>query len=261
MKTVIIPVDFSETSLNAARYAAEMLSGKKDASIILFNLYTHDDEYDLAGYYLTSLKTELLEKGDKEIECIREKGDDLIDSLERLAYQKTATLIVMGITGKSPLKQVLIGSNTLKITERDVCPVLIVPTQAKFNGIKNVGLASDFKDVETITPVTYIKAVLDFFKPKLHIVNVNSEIHVALNEELKEERAWMEKQFIKYNPEFYFISTFDFHETIEQFVMDQNIDIIITVPRNHAFHNNVFKASATKKLVFHSTIPVLAAHE
>jgi hypothetical protein len=27
MKTVIIPVDFSETALNAARYAAEMLSG------------------------------------------------------------------------------------------------------------------------------------------------------------------------------------------------------------------------------------------
>jgi Universal stress protein family. len=35
MKTVIIPVDFSETALNAARYAAEMLSGKPDASIIL----------------------------------------------------------------------------------------------------------------------------------------------------------------------------------------------------------------------------------
>src|SRR6185436_4289615 len=168
MKTVIIPVDFSETALNAARYAAEMLSGKPDASIILFNLYQHDDEFETAGHYLDSLKNELLGKGDKEIDCIREKGNDLVDSLERLAYQKAATLIVMGITGKSPLRQALIGSNTLKITMRDVCPVLIVPAQAKFNGINNVALASDFKDVEDITPVTYLKSVLDFFKPNLH---------------------------------------------------------------------------------------------
>ena len=261
MKTVIIPVDFSETALNAARYAAEMLSGKPDANIILYNLYRHDSEYEMSGTYLESLRNELLRKGDKEIECVREKGDDLVDSLERLAYQKSATLVVMGITGKSPVQQALIGSNTLKIAMRDVCPVLIVPAQATFKGINNVALASDFKNVEEITPVTYLKAVLDFFKPNLHIVNVNSEIHVALNEELKEERAWLLKQFSEYNPEFYFITTFDFHETIEQFVQDKNIDIVITVPRNHSFYDSVFKSSTTKKLAFHSSIPVLAAHE
>jgi len=261
MKTVIIPVDFSETALNAARYAAGMLSEKPDASIILYNLYHHDDEYVTAGHYLDSLKTELLAKGDREIECIREKGSDLIDSLERLAYQKSATLIVMGITGKTGTRQALIGSNTLKIAMRDVCPVLIVPAQATYSGIRNVALASDFKNVESITPVTYLKAVLDFFKPQLHIVNVNSEIHVALNEELREERAWLADQFSEYNPEFYFITTFDFHETIEQFVQDKNIDVVITVPRNHGFYDSVFKSSNTKKLAFHSSIPVLAAHE
>ena len=261
MKTVIIPVDFSETALNAARYAAGMLSGKADAKIILYNLYHHDDEFETAGHYLDSLKSELLGKGDKEIECVREKGDDLVDALERLAYQKSATLIVMGITGKSAMKQALIGSHTLKIAMRDVCPVLIVPAQATFRGISNVALASDFKNVEEITPVTYLKAVLDFFKPQLHIVNVNSEIHVALNEELKEERAWLAEQFSEYNPEFYFITTFDFHETIEQFIQDKNIDIVINVPRNHGFYDSVFKQSSTKKLAFHSSIPVLAAHE
>jgi len=90
---------------------------------------------------------------------------------------------------------------------------------------------------------------------------VNSEIHVALNEELKEERAWLAEQFAEYNPEFYFITTFDFEETIEQFVQDKNIDIVINVPRNHSFYDSVFKHSSTKRLAFHSSIPVLAAHE
>lgn len=261
MKKVIIPVDFSETSLNAARYAANMLSGKQDAHIILYNLYEDEDDYDTSRAYLESLKNELLEKGDKEIEIMLEEGDDLIDSLERLSYQTTATMVVMGITGKSKLKQRIIGSNTLKLAERDVCPVLIVPPHAEYKGINNVALASDFRDVESITPVSYLKAVLDFFKPNLHIVNVNSEIHVALTEELKEEREFFANTFSEYNPEFYFITTFDFHETIEQFVQDKNIDMVITVPRNHSFYDSAFKSSATKKLAFHSSIPVLAAHE
>lgn len=261
MKTVIIPIDFSETSLNAGHYAAEMLRDKMDAHIVLYHLYTDDDEYAVAWHHMEGLKKEMVWQGDNDVEIMMEKGDDLIESLERLAYQKRATLVVMGITGKSPLKQALIGSNTLKLAQRDVCPVLIVPPDAKFRGIKNVALASDFKNVEAITPVTYIKAVLEFFKPKLHIVNVNSEIHVALSEELKLERAFFAATFSEYDPEFYFITTFDFEDTIEQFTSDKNIDMVITVPRNHSFYDSVFKGSSTKKLAFHSVVPVLAAHE
>lgn len=260
MKTVIIPVDFSETSLNAARYAAQMLSGKQNTHIILYNLYQQDEEYDTAGNYLESLKKELEWKGDKDIECVREKGDDLIDSLERLAYQKTATLIVMGITGKSGLKKAFIGSNTLKIAERDVCPVLIIPPDAKFSGIKNVALASEMKEVETTTPALHINNVLEMFNARLHIVNVDSTIHVALTEEKKKEREKIKKLFKKFSPEFYFIGTSDFTDTIEQFAADQSIDMIITVPHYHNFYGKVFGGSNTKKLVYHSSVPVMAAY-
>lgn len=261
MKTVIIPIDFSETSLNAARYAAEMLSGKEDASIILYHMFEDEDEEQTAKEYLESLKKELLQKGDKDIQIEMERGDDVVDCLEKLSYQKKATLVVMGITGKSKIKQVFVGSNTLKLAERDVCPVLIIPPSAKFTQINNVVLASDFKDVENVTPVTYLKAVLDFFKPKLHIVNVNSEIHVALNDELIREREWLKTNLSDYDPEFYFITTFDIKDTIQQFVEDKNIDMIISLPRNHSFFQSVFKKSTTKDLAFHSSIPVLAAHE
>ncbi len=260
MKTVIIPVDFSETSLNAARFAAQMFSDKPNTHILLYHFYNKDDEYDTARNYLDSLKTELEWTGDKDTETMLEKGDDFIDSLERLAYQKSATLIIMGITGKSALRQALIGSNTLKIAEKDVCPVLIVPPDAKFKGINNVALASEFKDVDTVTPVFHITAVLELFNAKLHIVNVDSEIHVALTAEKKKERGKMLELFKKFNPEFYFIGTSEFTDTIEQFATDQNIDMIITVPHYHSFYGKVFGGSTTKKLVYHSTVPVMAAY-
>ncbi|MBS1654750.1 MAG: universal stress protein, partial [Bacteroidetes bacterium] len=39
MKTVIVPVDFSETSLNAARYAVQLLTGHYGVNMILLSVY------------------------------------------------------------------------------------------------------------------------------------------------------------------------------------------------------------------------------
>jgi hypothetical protein len=50
-------------------------------------------------------------------------------------------------------------------------------------------------------------------------------------------------------------------DTVQTFVADKNIDILVTVPRNHSFFGNLFKTSKTKQLVYESTIPILAAHE
>jgi nucleotide-binding universal stress UspA family protein len=262
MKDVIIPVDFSETSLNAARYAADMLSGKPDAHVILYNMFTDQDESETAGKYLESLKAELLQKGVADnIECIKEYGENLIDCLGRLAHQKSAELIVMGISEKDEWQQLFTGSNTLKMTDQNVCPVMIVPYVSKYSGINNIALTSDFKDVEATTPVLAIKTILQMFNASLHIVNVDNEHYVALTEEYLAERGKMLNMFEEFNPEFYFIGMNDFFEAIQQFSRDRSIDLLIVIPKNHSFINRMFSASHTKKLAFHSSVPILAAHE
>src|ERR1700704_807636 len=108
MKTVIIPVDFSETALNASRYAAQMLAGK-DVTMILYNMFEDEKEAETSESYLKSLREEMKGKGVSKVEFVKESGDDLIENLSRLAFQKAATLIVMGITGKSAIKQIFMG--------------------------------------------------------------------------------------------------------------------------------------------------------
>jgi nucleotide-binding universal stress UspA family protein len=262
MKDIIIPVDFSETSLNAARYAAAMLSGKPDTHVILYNMFTDENESDTAGQYLESLKTEMLQKGvANNIECVKEYGEDLIDCLGRLAYQKNAELIVMGINEKEEWKQLFTRSNTIKMAEQNVCPVMIIPPAARYEGIKNIALTSDFKEVETTVPVLAIKTILEMFNASLHIVNVDNEHYVALTEEYLAERGKMQKLFAEFNPEFYFIGMNDFYEAVEQFSKDRNIDLLIVIPKNHSFVENLFSTSHTKKLAYHSSVPLLAAHE
>ncbi|MET0635419.1 MAG: universal stress protein [Chitinophagaceae bacterium] len=260
MKDIIIPIDFSETSLNAARYAAGMLAGRADVNVILYHMFEDQDESATSAQYLESLKAELEQQIVGQIEVIKERGDNFIDSLGRLAYQKTAELIVMGITEKEEWRQLFGSTHSLKMAEQNVCPVLIIPTEAKFSGITNIALASDFKNVDATTPVLSIKTVLEIFTANLHIVNVDSDHYVALTEEYLLERSKMQKMFSEFTPEFYFIGMNDFYDAIEQFSRDKQIDLIIIIPKNHSFINNLFSSSHTKKLAFNTSVPLLAAH-
>jgi hypothetical protein len=147
------------------------------------------------------------------------------------------------------------------MAEENICPVMIIPQTAKFNGIRNISLASDFKEVDASTPVLAIKTVLEIFDASLHIVNIDNEHYVALTEDYLAERAKMQKMFAEYNPEFYFIGINDFYEAIEQFSRDKNIDLLIIIPKNHSFMNSLFSSSHTKKLAFNTSVPLLAVHQ
>ena len=233
MRDIIIPIDFSETSLNAARYAAAMLSSKENTRVILYTMFKSEEDSETSDHYLQSLKAELEEKGVSNIETVKELGSDLIDNLARLAYQKTAELIIMGITEKEEWRQFFVGSNTVKMVEQNICPVMIIPQNAKFNGITNVSLASDFKDVDATTPMLAIKTILDIFNANLHIVNVDNEHYVSLTDEYLAERAKMQKLFSEFNPEFYFIGVKEIEEELGI--------IIIFFPADGFKVNDVFK--------------------
>jgi len=147
------------------------------------------------------------------------------------------------------------------MAEQNICPVMIIPPQAKFTGINNIALTSDFKDVDATTPVLAIKNVLEIFNANLHIVNVDNEHYVSLTESYLTERAKMQRLFAEFKPEFYFIGMNDFFEAVEQFSRDRNIDLLVIIPKNHTFMNSVFSSRHTKKLAHHTSVPLLAAHQ
>jgi len=275
MKKFLVPTDFSDTSKNAARYAAQMAAAINGAEIILCNVSdkftggsdssplteTKKDRRTILVQALNHMKEELQQVADVKIECVLEEGSSLVDTLERYVRHNGVNMVVMGITGATRIEQILMGSNTLDMVDAGVCPVMIVPSGAQFRQIKNVVLASDFKNVSATTPIVPIKTVMDLFKPALHIVNVDSEHYVDITDEYKKEREKLEKMFADYSTEFYFIRQYDFLEAVSQFTVDKNIDLIITVPRERSFLSGLFKTSHTKKLAYHSYVPIVAIHE
>lgn len=261
MNRIIIPIDFSETSLNAARFTAKMLAGKTDCVAVLYNNYETEDDHDVVIGYQESLKKEFLHAGVLNVEYEHEMGGDLIENITRLAHTSRATLIVMGITGKSEVRQAMFGSNTLKLVDKNLYPVMIIPPDAVYKGINNVAFASDFKDVEATTPAALISAVLEMFNPMLHIVNVNKDHYVSLTEEIEASKVAFRTMFKSFKMEFYFITRNDFYEALDNFITDYKIDVLLTIPKHQSNAVSLFKSSHTKRLAYHSRIPILAAHE
>jgi|SRR5882724_3278137 len=276
MKTFIVPTDFSDTSKNAARFAAQVADKVRDSQVILYHVFDgieagtdgsvlfndHEGRKKIMELGLESVKIDMLGIApDIKVSVLAEEDTSLVKGLEKLARREKADLIIMGITGATRLAQIFIGSNTLSMVNKNICPVMIVPPDASFTGIKNVMFTSDFKDVQNTTPAKSLRAVLDIFKPSLHIVNVDSEHYVELTEEYKAERATLDKMLEDYSKEYYFLRSFDFIEAINQFVLDHNIDLILTVPKHHSFLEGLFRSSYTKKLAYHSHVPLIAVHE
>ena len=142
------------------------------------------------------------------------------------------------------------GSNTLKMAETKACPVLIVPENCTFHDVKNVMLASDFKQVKATTPSGPIKSFLKTFKPSLHIVNVDENHFVAISEEYEKEREAFKEMFKEFSPEFYFLRLFDVEEALQLFAEERNIDLMILIQKINSLRHRLFTASISRKLSF-----------
>ena len=275
MNNFIVPIDFSETSKNAARYAAHISTLVPDAHLILYNVFDTleygsdssplgtDAEEDasrkaIVELALESVRTELSSITNARISCVAEEDNRFLDALEKYVKWNNIQLIIMGLTGNTRLVEVFMGSNALNIVKRAIAPVIIVPEHTHSTSAKNVLLLTDFKDVENTIPIDSVKEVLNLFHPRLYIVNVDHEHHIQVTEEYKAERAKLEAKLEEYKPEFFFIRLFDFVEATNQFVADNNIDLILTFPRKHSFLSNVFKTTSTQKLAYHSHVPIAA---
>lgn len=262
MTTVIVPVDFSSTSLHAARYAANLLVGHYGVTLLLYHSYSKESEEEEAREGLEELKKSLMQEFIVKIETLHHHESDFVDGLERAARHRKADMVIMGITGRSAIAQVLFGSNTLKMAATKACPVMIVPEGAELSDIKNVLLTSDFKDTRNATPSAPIKSFLKaFFKPNLHVINVNPDHYISLTENYEKEKQDLKEMFIDFNPEFYFMRLFEFEEALNMFAQDKQIDLIIAIQKNHSFMEGLFHRSHTKILSYRSKVPILVVHE
>lgn len=267
MKKFLVPLDFSIPSESAAEYAIEMTKDIPGTEIILYHVYKNDifslSKHSGEGVRKKATDADLqivkdfLKNSPHQKITIESEGGPFIDNISKYVLGNHIDMVIMGINGKSIRANVNIGSDTLSMISKINTPIMIIPHDLKFKKIDNILFASDFKDVARKTPFDSLKKALDFFNSKLNILNVDSEHFIELSEPYKKEKEEMESKLKKYNPEFNFLRSYDFLETIVTFAETEDIDLIITVPKKQGFFNQLFKIY-TRKLALGSNKPVVA---
>jgi len=137
---ILLPVDGSELSLEAVRFAIRMVLAGLRADAVLANvqepaslyemLVAHDPEVIArvsaqAGQHALLSAQALLDAAGVEYECEVAQGDPahtIIDIAERFACD----LIVMGARGTSALRSAMMGSVSNEVLHASAVPVVIV---------------------------------------------------------------------------------------------------------------------------------------
>lgn len=273
MKTILVPVDFSDTSINAVRYAAQ-LAVQVNGKVMMLHAY----QYPLIHPVDKGL--ELTDEGVKEINLkelakIKKTAEadvplvkleymvingNLSGVINMFAENIRVDLIVMGLSGAGKVKEVLVGSNTLDVAGNTKIPVIIVPEKCRFKEIKKVALATDYRDVVENVPDKHVKHLLEATGARLHIVNIDYH-HEYATIDTPFQSGLLDAMFRGYEPQYYFVEDYDVQEGLSHYTEENKIDLLIAVPHKHNLLHKLFVPSHTRQIVFHSKVPVMVVHE
>lgn len=273
MKTLLVPVDFSPVSMNAVHYAVDMAMDI-GASIVLANMYeipvtftevpvaavSLEEMKHLSETMLANLKTNLEHQTDGKLKIYTaSKLGAVTTEVEALCEKLDPLAVVMGTKGATGLERLFVGSNTLSLIRSSHYPILVVPPGAVYKKIEQIGFASDINEVVKVTPVPVIKKLMETFQAKLYVLHVDYE-NRNFKPETPEETLLLHTLLADCNPSFEFIENKDVATGIHEFAEKHNLDLLITIPKNHTIGENLFARKHTKDLVFESHIPILCVH-
>lgn len=141
IRTILVPVDFSEVAPVLAKWAkgfAKQLNAKIILTYVLEDLSTYEGIFvDLKT--LTELENTLYEGAKKsmedflkehfsdfpDVEPVLEKGD-VVETILRVAQEKGADLIVIGTHGRKGLDRILFGSVAEGVVKNSPIPVVTI---------------------------------------------------------------------------------------------------------------------------------------
>ncbi len=277
MKTILIPTDFSESAADAIRYAVALATHLKANKLVLYNTYampvpspTGSTATDMSFSFIETdsfrkLSEEELQKGkalamslcppEIQVETLSDYG--FLEQQINEAVQKVgADLIIMGMEDIGALEEVLAGSSAIHVVHHTHTPVLLVPPGAKWQPVKNIAWACDYKNLSKTTPVWNIKPVLQATGAQLHIVH-NDPDHKQSAEVLAASRQQIQEWFAGTEVTFALLEEKDLKEAINHYVLANQIDMLIAIPKKHSWLEGLFAASHTRQMAFSAHLPVL----
>ncbi len=269
-KTLLVPTDFSNNSLSAAKYASK-LAIEREYSVHLIHYYTAQSSSFATEELSKEFENSQILKADLTIVEFEKKLQEefptvnythrtargfLQDTLPQEAKKSEYEIIVMGTKGHSDKKSVRWGSNTSAVAAKSPIPVLIVPNYFNQFKTQKIGLLTNFKTEELNT----VHEFVDTFGPisQLELIHVynKDEIESTVRKKLDEWSLKINQSISidQINPCIGHLQSNNkeldtIAEVIHDLVDKNDIDIVLITKSRKSFFERLFNPSVSKAVV------------
>jgi nucleotide-binding universal stress UspA family protein len=268
MKKILVPTDFSKNTHSAIDFAIDIVN-RLEGEIILLNTYKLARR---AGMFIGVEKMMREESKTEMAKLVRKvkprlkpgvilkskvvKGDS-INTVVLAANKMEIDLIIMGTQGASGLKEVFIGSTANGVINRTKIPVLAVPSSFKHKPIEVIVLSMSSNFNELGEKINTLKILANLYNSKI------KGLHIKTGSG-KTEVKGKAKDILEGTDHTYHEmagSTAKINSIIQQYVKDNNADMLCMIKQKRGFWENLFHNSVTTIEVFHSEVPILVLQE
>ncbi len=278
MRTYLIPTDFSSSSVAAARYASVLSKQTGVTKIILLHAYyvsafenvlPSTDYIQISPYDIEETsRLKIIELNDIKAELMRivNEGVEIQVQLSRLPLlraileteeENKIDLLILSSNNNSH-EDSQVSRNIIKISKVSLAPVLVIPEKAVAAPLKKVVLACDFKKVTEAIPQQQFKKIWSTLNAELLVVNVDPKgLHSKQDAKMLAEEFALSEMLKEYNPQYFFINHTDTIQGILDFAVDNQAQIIISLPKKYSFFQSFLHGSFAGTLTIKSTLPVL----
>ncbi len=276
MKKILFPTDFSEVATNAFIHALEFAKIVQGELVLLhtFELPIYDNQFFPENYNVLfdSLQLSEFDMFKEEIPKLHAIAEErnldkikmshrlmdgsLLFNIKKAIKEEKIDFIVMGTSGATGWEAFFMGTNTGNVLTAVDVPVLSVPLEAKFKKIETIGFTTRFraKDKKALKDVLKIAKKTNANVKCLYVKTNNSDVSKTTIKQWEEE-------FAKEPIQFSVIPSDDVQDTILDFVLFKDIDVLAMLTYKRNFFVELFKPSLTQKFSNTLDIPVLAMHE
>lgn len=270
---ILVPTDFSAVADNALQYAIQLAEATGAELDLLHTIQVPvSDAYFVAGSYPTLMSSleqyaasgfaMLKEKLYKET-TVRFHAFTAVGSVcdETLAYAKKqkTDLIVMGTLGASGITELLFGSNTANVISRSEIPVLVIPPKATYRVPQHIVYATDHNEPE-FPAVSRLFYLAELFDAKVTVLHIQTEYDQYFDSE-KNFFVKNKANISNKNWKIVKVDENNLLEDINQFIKENNADMVVVAKHNRSFFDRIFHRSMSKQMAYHTIVPLLVLNK
>ena len=130
--------------------------------------------------------------------------------------------------------------------------------------MRTIPVPTDFSAIAT-NALHYAIEMANTIKANLILLHVYqvpvSYTDGSSEEEKPEQTVLLETLLSDLRPEYHFLEHIDVEDAINEFAEKNNLDLVISIPKQHKLVEKIFRKSLTRQLVYESRVPVMCIHE